>query len=190
MMNRQIACADVVLLNKSDIASPSALSSLEGSVRTVNPTARIHQTTKGAMDLSHILDLKAYASQPQFTEDAHVHDEHCAHGVEDVGSLTIPLGILEPERRAQLDAWLRCVLWENRIPGSTEAKLEVLRCKGLWWTTDHKEVVLQGVRTLYEMLESDVPRGQEERQGKIVLIGRGLDESVSQSLRDAMQSDN
>ncbi|GAA6056182.1 hypothetical protein JCM3770_004249 [Rhodotorula araucariae] len=59
---RQIATADVILLNKVDLVSPADLERVEALLRTINSTALIHRTTRSAIDLSLLLDLNIYAS--------------------------------------------------------------------------------------------------------------------------------
>ncbi|MGL4404741.1 MAG: CobW family GTP-binding protein, partial [Notoacmeibacter sp.] len=94
----QLAFADVVLLNKTDLVTPAELASLERTIRSINPTARIHRTersaialdqvlNRGAFDLNRILEndphfLEAHDhhhDNPAHGEPGHVHDEHCGH---------------------------------------------------------------------------------------------------------------
>jgi Ni2+-binding GTPase involved in maturation of urease and hydrogenase len=48
----QIAFADVVLLNKTDLVTPEELESIERTVRAINPSARIHRTERAAKSRS------------------------------------------------------------------------------------------------------------------------------------------
>ncbi|GAA5981899.1 hypothetical protein JCM5350_006558 [Sporobolomyces pararoseus] len=60
---RQIATADVILLNKIDLVpSRIDLQRIESSLRSINSTALIHQTTRSTIDLSLVLDLNIYVS--------------------------------------------------------------------------------------------------------------------------------
>lgn len=75
---------------------------------------------------------------------------------------------------------------KKRIPD-----LEVLRCKGIWWNKRGEQFVLQGVRSLYEVSKITAktkPEG-ETMAGKLVLIGRGLNEAVQHSLRQVVASE-
>ncbi|GAA5862516.1 hypothetical protein JCM8547_002090 [Rhodosporidiobolus lusitaniae] len=58
---RQVATADVILLNKVDLVSTSDLERIEGVLRAINSTALIHRTTRSTIDLSLVLDLNIYA---------------------------------------------------------------------------------------------------------------------------------
>ncbi|WP_182085003.1 GTP-binding protein [Aureimonas sp. ME7] len=87
----QIAFADVVLLNKTDLVTPEELARVEATVRAINPGAVIHRTERSAIALSKVLGQGAFDLQrvldgdPDFLEQAaHAHDDHvcgpdCGH---------------------------------------------------------------------------------------------------------------
>ncbi|ORE97175.1 GTP-binding protein [Aurantimonas sp. 22II-16-19i] len=79
----QIAFADVVLLNKTDLVTPEELAAVEATVRAINPHAVIHRTERAGIDLAKVLgqgafDLKRVLDEdPAFLEEAaHAHDDH------------------------------------------------------------------------------------------------------------------
>ncbi len=73
-VKEQIAFADVILLNKTDLTSPSALNALEGRIHTMNAMAKIFRTQDAHIAMNHILDLggfdldRALAVDPKFLE--------------------------------------------------------------------------------------------------------------------------
>ncbi len=79
----QVAFADVILLNKTDLVSPGELEEVEARIRGINPYAKLYRTQKsdievskvlnqGAFDLDRILEL-----EPAFLEeDEHHHHDH------------------------------------------------------------------------------------------------------------------
>src|SRR6185503_4578876 len=87
----QIAFADVIVLNKTDLVSQDELHDVEGHIRAINPYATLHRTQRSnvkidevlgrnAFDLDRILDI-----EPKFLEsdehDHHHHDhDHHGHG--------------------------------------------------------------------------------------------------------------
>src|SRR5260221_8462735 len=83
----QIAFADVILLNKTDLVSETDLREIEARIRGINPYARLHRTercsipiaevlNRNAFDLDRILDI-----EPQFLEPGQDHDhDHHDHG--------------------------------------------------------------------------------------------------------------
>ncbi|KAF9013339.1 CobW/HypB/UreG, nucleotide-binding domain-containing protein [Cyathus striatus] len=200
---RQIAGSDVILLNKVDIASPEAISLTETLIHQVNPAVPIYRTVRGEIDLKHILGISAYNNKlPKLntTDDTystpHIHSEHCQHEhgndppksthyeLRGISSLQVTCPILTDARYNRLDEWIRNVLWENRIPdGNAGPELQVLRSKGAFTLENGEHYVLQGVRSMYEMTkaESSDTLGIPDT-GKIVLIGKGLNEAVRSSL--------
>ncbi|PSB13376.1 cobalamin biosynthesis protein CobW, partial [filamentous cyanobacterium CCP2] len=51
----QVAFADIILINKSDLVSTEELEAIKQRLRMLNPIARIYDTSYGAIDLSLIL---------------------------------------------------------------------------------------------------------------------------------------
>ncbi len=81
----QIAFADVILLNKTDLVSADELAEVEGRIRGINPYAVLHKTTKAQVPLDAVLGRNAFdldrilAIEPAFLEvDEHDYDH--AHG--------------------------------------------------------------------------------------------------------------
>ena len=79
----QIAFADVILLNKTDLVSPEQLREVEARIRAINPYAKLHRTVKSAVPISEILGRNAFdldrilEIEPAFlTADDHDHDHH------------------------------------------------------------------------------------------------------------------
>ncbi len=77
----QIAFADVILLNKSDLVSAEELAALERRIRGINAYAKVHHTTRSEIDPALILGLGAFdldrilSIEPGFLgEDDHEHD--------------------------------------------------------------------------------------------------------------------
>ena len=83
----QIAFADVVLLNKTDLVTPEELAKVEATIRVINPSARIHRTQRSEIDLAKVLDQGAFnleralENEPDFLkQDDHDHDHDHACG--------------------------------------------------------------------------------------------------------------
>ncbi|MGF7079624.1 CobW family GTP-binding protein [Mucilaginibacter sp. UYCu711] len=56
----QIAFADVLLLNKTDLVSADELKKLTARIRSMNGQAKVYQTKDAAIDLHHILNINAF----------------------------------------------------------------------------------------------------------------------------------
>ena len=71
---QQVAFADVILLNKTDLVDAAELGRLEERMRSMNALARIHRTRHAAVDLAVVLDIggfdleRALAVKPTFLE--------------------------------------------------------------------------------------------------------------------------
>jgi G3E family GTPase len=57
---QQIAFADVILINKTDLVEPEWLDALEVKIRRMNAAAKIHRTRDAAVDLAHVLDVGGF----------------------------------------------------------------------------------------------------------------------------------
>src|SRR5690606_32315503 len=82
----QIAFADVILINKTDLVSPEELSEIEARSRGINPYAKLHRTQRAQIALSEILERNAFDLdrildiEPAFLERKdHDHDHHHDH---------------------------------------------------------------------------------------------------------------
>ncbi|CED84707.1 Cobalamin synthesis protein [Phaffia rhodozyma] len=202
---KQIACADVILLNKVADVPLSQVEEVEEAIRRINLTAQIHRTTRSILPLSNILDLKAYSpnpneqpvvpsflssrSDPTSESRAHAHPHPSAHThSSQIASTVIPLPALSIEQIDSVKRWIQSLLWDpESLQQSESSPPEVLRLKGIFWTDAEREPqgwVLQGVRGVYELEEITTgERGKGE--GKIVVIGRYVD-LLGDSLKEVL----
>ncbi|MBL8773546.1 MAG: GTP-binding protein [Phenylobacterium sp.] len=86
----QIAFADQIILNKTDLVSEAELAEVEKAIRTLNPMAPIRRAQRSnvpldailgrhAFDLARVTELQPDFLNPAHGEPGHVHDEHCDH---------------------------------------------------------------------------------------------------------------
>jgi G3E family GTPase len=185
----QIAFADVIILNKTDLVTPAQLREVEARIRAINPYARLHHAQKCNVDISEVLERRAFdldrildiepdflvAEDRDHDHDHHGHDhdhDHHHHGLkhyhdEDMQSISARLdGDVDP---AKFMPWLN-QLTQARGPN-------ILRCKGIVALKDDPQrFVFQGV---HMMLDGEPQRDWkpgEKRESKVVFIGRDLDE--------------
>ncbi|KAF7314178.1 hypothetical protein MKEN_00890000 [Mycena kentingensis (nom. inval.)] len=186
---RQIAGADIILLNKVDLATPESVETTAQQLQGINPGAQVYRTTRGEVAIKLLLGVHAYtAPPPTFHLEHHDHDhshqpEPTHYELRGISSLLVPVPILSRAQLDALDEWVRTVLWETRLPGDVEAdrELSVLRCKGLFVLHSGEQFVLQGVRSMYELAKSEDALGLPD-VGKLVLIGTGLNGRIRESL--------
>ncbi len=163
----QVAFADVILLNKTDLVQPADLDTLEKRLRAINATAPMYRCQKALVGMDKILDVNGFDLDrvldlnPSFLElDGHEHEHN-----EEVYSVGISIpGDLDEQK---LNAWLRDLLMH-------EGK-DIFRMKGvLSIKDDPRRFVFQGIHMLFDG-QADRPwtRG-EERDNKMIFIGRNL----------------
>src|SRR6185436_16639974 len=86
----QIAFADQIVLNKTDLVTEKELAAIEARLKRINPLAPIHRAERskveldailgrGGFDLNRIVALEPEFLNPAHGDTGHVHDEHCGH---------------------------------------------------------------------------------------------------------------
>ena len=188
----QIAFADVIVLNKTDLVTKPELAEVEARIRAINPYARLHRTERcqiaisdvlerGAFDLDRILEI-----EPEFLnagddhdhhhdhDHGHDHHHHHDHGLKhyhDEEMQSLSLRSDKPLDPSKFMPWLQNLV---QIEGG-----KILRSKGiLAFQDDDDRYVFQGV---HMMLEGDHQRKwkpDEVRQSRVVFIGRELPEDA------------
>ncbi|CCD94355.1 putative cobalamin synthesis protein/P47K family protein [Bradyrhizobium sp. ORS 375] len=189
----QIAFADVIVLNKTDLVTKPELAEVEARIRAINPYARLHRTERcqiaiadvlerGAFDLDRILEIEPEFLNAGDDHDHHHHDHdhghdhhhHHDHGLKhyhDEEMQSLSLRSDKPLDPSKFMPWL-----QNLV--QTEGG-KILRSKGiLAFQDDDDRYVFQGV---HMMLEGDHQRKwkpDEARQSRVVFIGRELPEDA------------
>ena len=185
----QLAFADVILLNKTDLASREELAAVEREIRAINPTAQLHRMSRGDIPLDAIIGLGAFDLEriteidPHFLPD-HDCDDACAHHdhsdhedghhhhahdhVAASGIASVSLSTEKPIDPQKLLPWLND-LTQARGP-------DILRLKGIIAFPDEpKRFVVQGVHMIIDGDTQRDWREDEKRVSRIVFIGRNLD---------------
>jgi G3E family GTPase len=190
----QIAFADVILINKTDLVSSEQLSEVEARIRGINPYAKLHRTERAkipldavlgrnAFDLDRILDL-----EPDFLgadnhdhHHDHDHDQGHHHGDEDDhahahGGLkhyhdeemqSIALRTEKPLDPDKFFPWVQDLV-QKEGPN-------ILRCKGiLAFKDDEERFVFQGVHMILDGDHQRPWKPDEKRDSRMVFIGRNL----------------
>jgi len=194
----QIAFADQILLNKTDLVEGPELTRIEARLRRMNPLAQIHRTVRSVIDLEKVLgrggfDLdRIVALEPEFLnpehgEPGHVHGPDCGHedhdhhhhehghkvGGHDHGDdvAGVSLRLDRPVDGNKISVWLNDLL---QAQGA-----DILRAKGIVDVQgEPRRLVFQAVHMI---LEGDLQRPwapSETRESRMVFIGRNLDEAA------------
>jgi G3E family GTPase len=188
----QIAFADVILLNKTDLVTAEELREIEARIRGINPYAKLHRTQRaqiplnevlgqGAFDLERILDI-----EPEFLkadDHAHDHDHHHGHDHDhdhghshgglkhyhDEDMQSISLSNDKPLDPDKFFPWVQNLV---QVEGPN-----ILRSKGiLSFIDDPQRFAFQGVHMMLDGDHQRDWRADEPRLSRIVFIGRNLPE--------------
>jgi G3E family GTPase len=168
----QIAFADVIVLNKTDLVTPEELDAVEARIRAINPYAKLHRTQRAQVPIAEVLDRNAFdleriiELEPNFLEEGHHH-----HHDEDMQSISLRAGEVDPEK---------FMPWISDLTQREGPK--ILRCKGIVAFPDEpKRFVFQGVHMILDGdLQQDWKPG-EARESRVVFIGRELDADAIRS---------
>ena len=163
----QIAFADVVLLNKTDLVDAGGLEGVETRIRKINPYTKIIRTAHCEAPLDNILGLDAFSLdrvlevEPDFLESDHDHEHD-----DDVNSVSFvsetPLDL------DKFEAWFGNLL---RTHGQ-----DILRSKGIieFLGVDER-YVFQGVHMLMDASPMGPWPPGSVRSSRVVFIGRNLE---------------
>ncbi|MEW6582333.1 MAG: GTP-binding protein [Actinomycetota bacterium] len=166
----QIAFADVVVLNKTDLLDADGLDALERRIRAMNGQAAIHRARHADVPIDAVIGIggfvlgRALRIEPGLlTEDPadHAHDATVSSVGLDVE------GDLDPEK---VDLWFGDLL-------GTRGN-DIFRMKGvLALAGQERRFVFQGVHMLFDG-RPDRPWDGEARRSRLVFIGRDLDRAA------------
>ena len=187
----QIAFADVILINKTDLVSPDELSDVEARIRGINRYAKLHKTERAkipldavlgrnAFDLDRILDIEPafLDSDHDDHEQAHGHEDHQHHdheahtngGLKHYHEEEIQSISLRTDKPLDPDKFFPWVQDLVQKEGPS-----ILRCKGiLAFKDDDERFVFQGVHMILDGDHQRPWKNDETRESRIVFIGRNL----------------
>ncbi|QRG06171.1 GTP-binding protein [Xanthobacter dioxanivorans] len=198
----QVAFADVILLNKTDLVSAPELDEVEARIRGINPYAKLYRTQKSQIDIAKVLNQGAFdldrilEIEPAFLEEEEHHHHHdhghehghehgpdcgCGHDHDHDHGHHHGLKVVHDDEIQSvsfatdkpLDAD-RFFPWVQNLV-ATEG-INILRSKGiLSFKNDPDRFVFQGVHMILDGDHQHPWKDDEARRSRIVFIGRKLD---------------
>ena len=162
----QIAFADIILLNKTDLVSETELLELEQRIKSMNLMCKIYRTQNSEIEMDAVLGIGAFQLDralqidPEFLgEDAHEHDDTVKSvAIVEEGELYL----------AKVNAWISDLLREQGV--------DIFRMKGILNIKGVEErLVFQGVHMLFDATRDRLWHPNEHRKNELVFIGRNLD---------------
>eukprot|EP00037_Helgoeca_nana_P002273 m.32852 g.32852 ORF g.32852 m.32852 type:complete len:422 (+) comp12474_c0_seq2:51-1316(+) len=195
---QQIASADRIIVNKTDLVEPDELATVIATVRAINGEAPLVQTVRADVDLGFVLNIGAFTMSDETIRSLQDPDRPHSHIDTTVRTATFEVpGTVE---RGPFEAWLGDILWEHDLPrdqgessdggaarpaaaGAAKAvdpngdgdRREVIRMKGvLSLAGEDRRCIVQAVYEMYD-LQLTTPWGPDEiRSNALVFIGRNL----------------
>ncbi len=172
----QIAFANVILLNKTDLVEPQQLEELERRIRSMNGMVKIYRTQDADIDMDSVLGVRAFdldralEIEPELLgEDAHEHDESV------FSFAIVESGEVDLEK---LNNWLTELL-KTQGPN-------IFRMKGILNVAEQSNrFVFQGVHMIFDGRPDRPWKPEETRKNELVFIGRDLN---SEQLRQDFQT--
>jgi len=173
---RQLAYADVILLNKMDLTIKDE--NIKEKISIVNNTAVIIPTTHSLVDLNKILNIHTLSLIKPISADCenHVHDDH---------TRSIVITIDKPVNLTKFSSWIGSLLWDS-------PQYKILRGKGIITAIDNKKYIFQSVYEQFDIIplndeavnplndEAVNPLNNEAYESRIILIGNNLDSKLLQ----------
>ena len=163
----QVAFADVILLNKTDLIDINNLEHVEARIRKINPYAKIIKTARCAAPLEEIVGLNAFSLdrvlevEPDFLDSDHDHDHD-----DDITSVSFVSDT--PLDFDKFQSWFGQVL-------QTRGQ-DILRSKGILDFAGHEDrYVFQGVHMLMDGSPMGAWPKDKPRSSRVVFIGRNVE---------------
>ncbi len=164
----QIACADLVVLNKRDLLDEAGMERARAAIASALPrSVKIVPATDGKVDEALLLGLGVGTEHDIENRRTH-HDDELDHDHDDFDSFVVPIGeVADP---AELNA---------RVAALAD-KFEVLRVKGFAAVSGKPmRLLLQAVGSRVTHQYDRPWTAAETRQGRLVVIGlKGIDRAA------------
>ncbi len=162
----QIAMADFLLLNKTDLVDPAKLDDVESKLRELNPHATVFRTNQSQVNLKELLDMNAFdldkklAADPAFLNELQQRHHH------DINSLSF-----EFERPFHIES-LELFVQE------LSEKEKIYRSKGfLSIGGNPRRAIFHGVNNRFTLMWDRLWEKDEKRTSQLVFIGKHLDDA-------------
>ncbi|HWP57439.1 MAG TPA: GTP-binding protein [Candidatus Acidoferrales bacterium] len=165
----QIAFADTILLNKTDLVTAEELDLLETRIRRMNEVARIFRTRNSELDLAVLLNTRGFSLEEKLAREPELLD---GAGHEHTASFAT-VAFVEPGELdgRKLSYWFRDLLAERGD--------DILRMKGILnLKADGHQFVFHGVHSVFEGRPGRPWQRDEERLNRLVFIGKDLEREV------------
>ncbi|MGA7124939.1 MAG: GTP-binding protein [Chthoniobacterales bacterium] len=172
----QVALADFILLNKTDLVSQQELTAVEESLTTINPFARVFRTEHSKVNLKELLDVDVFNLDQKLSVDPEFLNELKNGEHSDINSFSFKFD--RPFEIEEFDEQLQSI-----CEGS-----QVYRAKGIIWVSGNpRRAVFHGVNNRFTIYWDRLWEKEEPRFSQLVFIGKDLQkETFAEKLEDCL----
>lgn len=162
----QIAFADVIILNKTDLVSEENLKDLEVRIMNMNAAAKRLYAQNCNVELKDILGIHTFDVNHKLEVDPHFLEDHHHHAHDDKIS-SIAFRENRPLDLNKIERWMSDLIQENGE--------DLLRYKGVLYVKGIQErIVFQGLHMLFSGRPDRKWRENETKVSELVFIGKDL----------------
>jgi G3E family GTPase len=162
----QIAMADFILLNKTDLVSEAGLQALETRIRTMNPHATLFRTNHSQANLKELLDMNAFKLDQKLLVDPEFLNELQQRHHHDIVSFSFEFA--KPFNVEALELFV----------GELSEKEKIYRSKGfLSIAGNPRRAIFHGVNNRFTLMWDRLWEKEEKRSSQLVFIGKNIDEA-------------
>jgi len=164
---KQIALADLILLNKLDMVSEEQKENVKKALMAVNSSVPIIETKFSKIPLDLILDMNAYGNEmpEKIPTESTPHIDKC------IGTVTVQVN--ERTTQEKVELLLQNLLWDG-----TYNPMKILRLKASVNLTDERTILIQGVNDTYDI----VPAKEKRDDSIFIIIAKFIDSTVLNSV--------
>uniref|UniRef100_A0AAQ5YZJ0 CobW C-terminal domain-containing protein n=1 Tax=Amphiprion ocellaris TaxID=80972 RepID=A0AAQ5YZJ0_AMPOC len=174
---RQIAVADLTIINKTDLVKEEELNQVRDTVRSINGLVKILETQRSS-------GIYLFFSDAQMLKNTVIFlyisiNILLVYFVSSQSVLTVTFEVTGDLSEEALNAFIQDLLWEKMFCNKEGQPMTVIRLKGIVsFAGKAHQVMLQGVHELYELNETPQLWEENPRINRLVFIGRNLDKDI------------
>ncbi|XP_054533341.1 zinc-regulated GTPase metalloprotein activator 1B isoform X11 [Pan troglodytes] len=126
---RQVALADIILINKTDLVPEEDVKKLRTTIRSINGLGQILETQRSRVDLSNVLDLHAFDSLSGISLQKKLQHVPGTQPHLDQSIVTITFEVPGNAKEEHLNMFIQNLLWEKNVRNKDNHCMEVIRLK-------------------------------------------------------------
>ena len=189
-VSRQLVMADVVLINKIDSITPGYLDAVKMVVARANPSAEVYATSFSGINGIDLIGINAYTGRQVASSTRKFDNVLPLRGLTKMGGFTAAIASKALMHNIQSNSFVfkgdfdfeKFSLWMESFFYFSSSR--VFRVKGiLSFAGKGRKVIFHSVRGAFMLEEADEWKDEEERESRLVFIGKGINKNeIEQAL--------